>query len=172
MSQTKQQTTYQSELERAETKCQIYKAAAKRYKKYDLYAFVTPLMLLQIANTVIPLVISSVETEPADLDADKLDPSNALICVILAAFSGTYIGLSQKLRWGEKSVKYSNMANTYILLITQIQHEISQMAVKSSSQQEMVGFLRKQAAIETNARKNCPLAPADIVDFYTNKNYE
>ena len=84
---------------RWKVKKKIYNASAVLFKRIDMIMFVFPLLLLQLAIAIIPMVV--------DAELAKF------LATGLAAVSSVWIGAQQKLRWSEKAEKYSATAVMY-----------------------------------------------------------
>ena len=159
---------------RVKLKKQIYQAASNRYKIFDLILFTIPLLLLQIANAILPPILTSDFTNSEDttlsssVDAQSKAKLSATLTTVLSSISAAWIAMLGKLKWGEKSQKYENVANTYALLTSQTYFKMTQVKViaetmiKTEIHKEMMDYLKRAQELEQSARKNCPLPPRSI----------
>ena len=150
---------------RVKLKKQIYQEASKRYRLFDLLLFTIPLLLLQIANAILPPILTSKQESQKAQDLSKL---SATLTTVISSISAAWIAMFGKLKWGEQSQKYSNVANTYALLTSQTYFKLTQAKIvaetlnKSDIHKEMMDFLKYTQELEQNARKNCPLPPRSV----------
>lgn len=152
---------------RVKLKKQIYQAASNRYKIFDLVLFTIPLLLLQIANAILPPILTTNNDTPSE-EAQNRAKLSATLTTVLSSISAAWIAMLGKLKWGEKSQKYENVANTYALLTSQTYFKLTQVKVvaetlaKDDIHKEMMHYLKYTQELEQNARKNCPLPPRSI----------
>jgi len=139
---------------RWKVKKKIYNGSAILFKRIDMIMFVFPLLLLQLAIVILPMVI--------DAELSKF------LATGLAAVSSVWIGAQQKLRWGEKGEKYAATAVMYAHLTSEAYFQITVSAVDpdSASNQNVLKFLDHAQKLEENTRSSCPLPPNCIADKY------
>lgn len=135
-------------------KKKIYNGSAILFKRIDMIMFVFPLLLLQLAIVILPMVI--------DAELSKF------LATGLAAVSSVWIGAQQKLRWGEKGEKYAATAVMYAHLTSEAYFQMTVSAIDpdSASNQNVLKFLDHAQKLEENTRSSCPLPPNCIADKY------
>lgn len=91
---------YHEVFHRYQLKRDIYGVASRYYNRLELWIFIMPNIIIQLANTVLPLFL---------YDNEKY---LKIIVSTLAAVSAIWLGLASKLRLGKTAETFKTMSNT------------------------------------------------------------
>ena len=100
------------------------------------------------------------------------------VATTISAVSAAWIAAQGKLKFGELSEKYANVAGTYGLLTSEAYFRMTQARVTAQTSSEedncrdMLQFLEYTQNLEKNARSGCPLAPRRLEKKVLNKERE
>ena len=145
---------YKQLWQRFSRKKMVFNLAAQHFRILETTIFILPLLLLQITNAVIPHYLGE----------SAANPTTSTI----AAISAGWIALQSKVRWGELSQKYENLAGTYGLLVSEAYFKMTQHQIRSNdiskeeSDANMLSFLEYCQNLEKNARAGVPVVPRYI----------
>ena len=140
----------------------VYQAAATYYDRLDLGLFTFPLLILQIANAILP---SLNLTDPA---------TNQIISTIttaISAVSAAWIATQGKLSWGKRAEKYNNVASAYALLASNSYFKMTQIHILEKDagpeqekifKQDLLNYIEESSKHEKSARAGVPLPPSFI----------
>lgn len=152
---------YQQLFQRFSRKKQLYNLSAKRYKHFDLFIFIIPLLILQVCNAILPTILKDF----ASADTARL------VTTIISALSAAFIAAQGKLRYGEIGENYLNVAGTYSTLVSDSYFQMTQANIKkfpNNSKEKIENFndlkvflIQSQRMIK-NAKDGCPVIPRSI----------
>jgi len=147
----------------------IYQEASGYFNKLDLIIFTAPLLVLQIANVIIPSILGT----NSDDGAENLANNSRIFKIItttISAISASWIAAQGRLNYGKLSEKYANIATTYDLLASNSFLKMTEVNILERDEDEnghnskifekdLIEFLNETAKIEKNVRAGVKLPP-------------
>ena len=152
----------------------IYLASAKRFNNLDLFIFTIPLLIMQVANVIIPTILGtfghSDENESMKINAKILK----VVSTCISAVSASWIAAQARFDYGKLSEKYSSIATTYDLLASNSFVEMTKVNLlndvnEREAKEKFAKFLDAAAKIEKNAVAGVKFPPYYIEQMVMKK---
>ena len=157
----------------------IYLASAKRFNNLDLFIFTIPLLIMQVANVIIPTILGTFDWPQDKTGVGKDDGKfNAKILKVvstcISAVSASWIAAQARFDYGKLSEKYSSIATTYDLLASNSFVEMTKVNLlndmnEREAKEKFAKFLDAAAKIEKNAVAGVKFPPYYIEQMVMKK---